>query len=135
MTKIFGALTCLKIITKAFTETEKEKASIVMNDLIPNCFPILSGLFKYLLSQNSENFSTLRHLILKIFYNALLALDIPLFLKKKENFDDWMNLFMESMKLEVPKESSYESPFWKNYKWLTHILYRIFVLFENFTNS
>ena len=128
MIKIHGALITLKIITKTFSETEKERSNQVMNELVPNIFPILSNLFNYLLSQNSENFSQLRHIILKIFWNTLLAIDMPKFLKKKENFDDWMNLFIKSFQLEIPKDSAYESPFWKNFKWLTHILYRIYVL-------
>eukprot|EP01080_Neovahlkampfia_damariscottae_P008673 gene8673-620_t len=129
MVKIYGALVALKIITKTFSETEKERSQKVINQLVPNCFPILSNLFKYLLSQNSENFSSMRHIILKIFWNTLLAVDVPVFLKKKENFDEWMTILIKSFQLEIPQDSPYESPYWKNFKWLTHILYRIYILY------
>lgn len=88
-------------------------------------FPLLTKLFHYLLTQNSPQFAELRYLATKIFWEAVNYGLSDYFIKNRDNLKIWMTMIAQLLKLSVPQDAKYTSPYWKSKKWACHIVYRL----------
>lgn len=131
---VYAALLALHGLLKRYKNAPGEHYRIAVNDIVERTFDIITGLFQYLLSQNTDEFATMRTLITKIVWCAF-SLGTPqyYYLEVKEGkfdrFNKLLEMFLECYKIEVPPHNieNVDNPHWKVKKWVGHFAYRLLI--------
>ena len=134
---VYAALLALDELLKSYKLAQEDHYKIALNDIVNRTFEIVTGLFQYLLSQNTDEFAMMRKLVLKVIW-ASFQLGTPQFytLEVKENkfdrFNQLMEMLLESYKIEVPQNNieDVDNPHWKVKKWIGHFTYRLIVTYS-----
>ncbi|EFC40708.1 importin-7 [Naegleria gruberi] len=134
---VYAALLALDSLLKRYKTALEDHYRIVVNDIVSRTFDIVTGLFQYLLSQNTDEFAVMRKLIVKVIWSAFQN-GVPQYYTlevkegKLDRFTKLMEMLLESYKIQVPPLNidSVENPHWKVKKWIGHFGYRLLLTFS-----
>ncbi|KAL9654652.1 hypothetical protein ABK040_006714 [Willaertia magna] len=139
ISKVYGALLALDQLLKSYKFAFGEQYKMVVDDVVTRTSDVILNLFKYLLSQNTDEFAFMRKLACKVIW-AGFYLGIPQYYSLEilnnsqfSRFDQLMQLLIDSFKMDVPQGNNFENqgnPHWKVKKWIGHFIYRLIAQFN-----
>uniref|UniRef100_H2ZR06 Importin N-terminal domain-containing protein n=1 Tax=Ciona savignyi TaxID=51511 RepID=H2ZR06_CIOSA len=126
-----GALMALYQLVKTY-EFKKPEARTPVISAMKHLLPVMLGMFRNLMEDNSASSALLQKQLLKILY-ALVQYSLPMELFNEKILDEWVHIMRVIIETPPPPETSEvdelercELPWWKSKKWAVHFLARVF---------